>query len=93
MPPPDLCWESIVLEYRAYIVSDEDHFLGCMPLTCANDAAAVAAAKRLVDGHDVELWQAKRMVSEAGSQSRPERDRNKPPGVTEETSHVENAEN
>ena len=73
MLPPDLCWESIVLEYRAYIVSDEDHFLGCMPLTCANDAAAVAAAKQLVDGHDVELWQAKRMVARLARKADPNR--------------------
>ena len=52
-----------MLEYRAYIVSDEDHFLGCARLTCAHDDAAVAAARRLVDGHDIELWQAKRMVT------------------------------
>jgi hypothetical protein len=76
---------SIVLEYRAYIVSDEDHFLGWTPLTCADDATAVAAAKRLVDGHDIELWQARRMVT--GSQSGPQRGGINHP-VTEETSHV-----
>jgi hypothetical protein len=29
---------------------------------CADDEEAIEAARRLVDGHDIELWQAKRRV-------------------------------
>ncbi len=50
-------------EYRAYILNRENHFLGCEPLICADDDAAVAAAKRLLDGHDIELWQPDRKVT------------------------------
>lgn len=49
-------------EYRAYILDRDRHIKGCEPLTCADDDAAIVAAKRLVNVHDVELWQAARKV-------------------------------
>jgi hypothetical protein len=38
------------------------HFKDAINLDCANDAAAIASAKRLINHHDVELWQEDRMV-------------------------------
>jgi hypothetical protein len=35
---------------------------GFEPIVCSNDEAEIAAAKRLVDRHDVELWQADRKI-------------------------------
>jgi hypothetical protein len=32
-------------------------------LNCADDAEAIAKAKPLVDGHDVELWSGERLVT------------------------------
>jgi len=32
-------------------------------LNCADDAEAIATAKPLVDGHDVELWSGDRLVT------------------------------
>lgn len=49
-------------EYRAYIVGRDGHFTGFEPLVCADDAKATELAKRLVDGHDVELWEGARLV-------------------------------
>jgi hypothetical protein len=49
-------------DYRAYTVGDDGHFIGVEPLICASDAEATAKAKRLVDGHDVELWSGERLV-------------------------------
>ena len=50
-------------DYRAYIVSREGHFLGAEILSeCADDEAAEKAAQKLVDGHDVELWDRDRLV-------------------------------
>jgi len=43
-------------EYRAYAVGQDEHFIGFEPLVCADDAEAIDKAKRLVDGHDIELW-------------------------------------
>lgn len=53
-------------DYRAYILGIDGHrfikvkdFLSDQP----DDAAALGAAKKLVDGHDVELWDCGRLVA------------------------------
>jgi hypothetical protein len=51
-----------VAEYRAYAVGSDGHFIGFEPLICADDAEAIAKAKRLLDGHDIELWSGDRFV-------------------------------
>jgi hypothetical protein len=50
-------------EYRAYVVGDDDHFVGFEPMTCRDDAEAITRARRLVDGHDIELWSGDRLVT------------------------------
>ena len=45
-------------DYRAYLIGNDGHIFQAMNLDVPNDAAAIAAALQLVDGHDVELWQA-----------------------------------
>ena len=45
-------------EYRAYIVGSDGYSVDFEPLVCTDDAEATEKAKRLVDGHDVELWKA-----------------------------------
>lgn len=49
-------------EYRAYIVGSDGHFVDFEPLVCTDDAEATEKAKRLVNGHDVELWEGGRLV-------------------------------
>jgi len=49
-------------EYRAYIVGDDDHFLGFEEIVCRDDGEAVARAKRLLDDHDIEVWSGDRLV-------------------------------
>lgn len=49
-------------EYRAYFVSEDDHFIGFEPMICRDDAEAVANAQRLLDGRDVEVWSGERLV-------------------------------
>ena len=49
-------------EYRAYTVGDDGHFVDYRPIACCDDAEAIAQAKRLIDGHDVELWSGPRFV-------------------------------
>jgi hypothetical protein len=49
-------------EYRAYTVGADDHFIGFQEIICRDDDEAVATAMRLVNGHDVELWNGPRLV-------------------------------
>jgi hypothetical protein len=49
-------------DYRAYIIGIDGHFVDFEPLVCTDDAEATEKAKRLVDGHDVELWEGARLV-------------------------------
>ena len=43
-------------EYRAFPVGNDGRFIGFEPLFCESDDEAVAKAKRLAEGHDVELF-------------------------------------
>lgn len=49
-------------EYRAYRVGPDGHFIGYEPLVCGSDSEAIEKAKRLLEGHDVELWSGVRLV-------------------------------
>jgi hypothetical protein len=52
-----------MVDYRAYLIGDDGHFFDAVALICADDAGAKEKAKRLVDGHDVELWQRDRKIA------------------------------
>ena len=49
-------------DYRAYILDRDGRIQSAKPFACDDDDAAIAAAKQLVDGHDVELWQGARKI-------------------------------
>jgi hypothetical protein len=49
--------------YRAYILGHDGHILRPVELHCEDDEAAKEKARKLVDGHDVELWQLDRKIS------------------------------
>jgi hypothetical protein len=49
-------------EYRAYTVGPDGHIIGFEPMVCANDEEAIERARRLVEGHRVELWSGSRLV-------------------------------
>jgi hypothetical protein len=48
--------------YHAYIVGSHSRFIGAVQMDCADDDTAIKSASRLVDRHDVELWQLDRPV-------------------------------
>ena len=50
-------------EYRAYIIDHDGHIQRFEPIVCADDDTAITTATRLVDGHDVEVWQGSRKVT------------------------------
>jgi hypothetical protein len=56
-------------EYRAYIVGRDGHFIGSRTFVAANDDAAFEHARKIVDGHDVELWSGARLVGKLKSLS------------------------
>jgi hypothetical protein len=49
--------------YHAYIVGLHDRFIGVVQMDCVDDNLAIKSAMRLVDSHNVELWQMDRPVA------------------------------
>lgn len=50
-------------EYRAYILDRDGKIISAVEFVGRDDDAAKENAKRLVNGHDVELWQRARVVA------------------------------
>lgn len=50
-------------EYRAYAVGEDGHIVSSRPFVGASDELAITWAKRLVDGHGIELWSGERFVA------------------------------
>lgn len=47
--------------FRAYVIGPDGHVTLRVDLDkCADDSEALESAKRLVDGHDVEVWEGPR---------------------------------
>jgi hypothetical protein len=55
--------------YRALIVGRHDRAIGVIQLDCSDDDAAITRAQKLVDGHDIELWQMDRPVARFDARS------------------------
>jgi hypothetical protein len=56
--------------YRAFIVGLHDRSIGVVQLDCTDDESAIKSAGRLVDSHDVELWQTDRPVARLDARSK-----------------------
>jgi len=52
-----------MIEYRAFTVGRDGHFIGSEALICADDSEAIEQATRFVDGHDIELWSGERLIA------------------------------
>jgi hypothetical protein len=50
-------------EYRAFTVGVDGHFVGFEPIVCNDDAAAIERARRLLKGHDIEIWSGGRLIA------------------------------
>ena len=55
--------EAKVTVYQAYTVGLHGRFIGVVRMDCVDDDSAIQSAMRLVDNHDVELWQTDRPVA------------------------------
>jgi hypothetical protein len=49
-------------EYRAYPLDAQGHVRNRIDFEAADDAAALKHARQYVDGHDIEVWQLKRLI-------------------------------
>jgi len=49
--------------YRAFAVGRHSVPIGVVQMDCIDDEAAISRAAKLVDSHDVELWQLDRPVA------------------------------
>jgi hypothetical protein len=51
------------MDYRAYMLDDDDRIIGVHELDCADDAEAEQKAAQLLDGNDLEVWHRERRVA------------------------------
>jgi hypothetical protein len=49
--------------YRAFVLDKDRHIMKRHDFEAANDDDALKHARQYVDGHDVEVWQLKRIVA------------------------------
>ncbi len=49
--------------YRAYVMGPGDKIRTFKALDCPDDPTAIVAARALVDGHDIELWDGARKIA------------------------------
>jgi hypothetical protein len=54
---------SIVLDYRFYSLRNSNQIVGTPEvMQCVSDQEAIAEARKLLDGFDMEVWQGARVV-------------------------------
>lgn len=52
-----------MVEYQLYILTEDDRIKSREDICCEDDESAKRAARQMVDGHAVELWQASRKIA------------------------------
>ncbi|MET4091644.1 hypothetical protein [Bradyrhizobium sp. S3.5.5] len=52
-----------MIGYRAYVMGPDGHIRQRIDLLCQDDEAAKEQAEKLVDGHDIELWELDRRIA------------------------------
>jgi hypothetical protein len=48
--------------YYAYFLGKDGHIVRRVDIVCDGDEEAVRHTERMVDGHDIELWQQARLI-------------------------------
>lgn len=56
-------WYDMQHIYRAFLISSDHHIVDRVEIEFDGDDTAKERAKRLVDGHDVELWDGTRKIA------------------------------
>jgi hypothetical protein len=58
----------IMPEYRIFALTNDNHVKDVPSvIVCRNDTEALEAAKKMLDGHDIEVWDGVRRVSRLNS--------------------------
>lgn len=52
-----------MIDYRAYTVGPDGHFVRHRAFKCADDTEALTWAKQLFDGYPIELWSGQRFIA------------------------------
>jgi hypothetical protein len=52
--------------YRVYLIGRDSHLIKAVDFNCDDDEAAKKRAERMIDGHDVELWEHARRIAKFG---------------------------
>ena len=51
-----------MVDYRAYFVGSDGHFVRFVGLSCSDDVDAIEQARRLIEDQDIELWSGERFI-------------------------------
>ena len=51
-----------MVDYRAYFVGSDGHFVRFVGLSCSDDTEAIEQARRLIEDQDIELWSGERFI-------------------------------
>jgi hypothetical protein len=58
------CQRQSMPEYRIYRLASDGHFWGVPVIVeCAQDQEAIEKARQMVDGLDLEIWEAARLIA------------------------------
>ncbi len=57
-------------EYRVHFLGADGRIIAAVNLERPNDASAIEAAKQLLDGYDIEVWQQARVVAKLKSETK-----------------------
>jgi hypothetical protein len=71
MLPSPLEKEVRMFAYRIYKISSDDHIAGPpVEVECVSDQEAIAQAKQVLNGLDIEVWQGARVVTRLQSRDK-----------------------
>ena len=59
-----------MLDYRAYFVRPQIHFIGYRLFVCEDDGEAIEKAKEIFEGPTIELWCDARLVTRISHKSK-----------------------
>jgi hypothetical protein len=51
-------------DYRIYLITEDDHIASPpVKIACDDDLSAIGQSKKLLERHDIQLWEGRRLVT------------------------------